>query len=392
MSTTLARIADRVLNRPLMIHADKLALIASLLDGRIGIDATGLTRDFQQSVLMPDASRYVGEFEPVDPNDPRAGRKPYRTTKQGVAVIPVIGSLVNRGSWLDAMSGITSYEKLKYEVSAAMNDSAVKSILLDMDSPGGEAVGAFEAADVVREASKKKQIVAVVNGMACSAAYAIAAASSKVVATPSGLTGSIGVVMLHMDNSVRLHDAGVKPTLIFAGARKVDGNPYQPLTDEVKGELKAEIDSFYDLFVASVASVRPMTEQAVRDTEARVYLGAQAVEIGLADEVGSFETALAELNGGSGRNPNPKGNRMTTSNNNPAATTFTQADVDAAVTKALAAGRDGTLAEGQKAGATAERDRFKAVLGAEAYKGREASAHHLLLTTDMTAEERKSVV
>ena len=100
MSTTLARIADRVLNRPLMIHADKLALIASLLDGRIGIDATGLTRDFQQSVLMPDASRYVGEFE-IDPNDPRGGRKPYRTTPNGVAVVPIIGSLVNRSSFFD---------------------------------------------------------------------------------------------------------------------------------------------------------------------------------------------------------------------------------------------------------------------------------------------------
>src|SRR5207253_959835 len=100
--TKLAQIADRVLNRPLMIHPDKLTLIASILDGRIGIDATDL-RDFsaEQLAAMPEASRYVGQFEATDPNDPKAGRKPYRTTAEGVAIIPVMGSLINRGGWLD---------------------------------------------------------------------------------------------------------------------------------------------------------------------------------------------------------------------------------------------------------------------------------------------------
>jgi signal peptide peptidase SppA len=168
--------------------------------------------------------------------------------------------------------------------------------LLDVDSPGGEAIGAFEVADVVREAAQEKQVVAVVNGLMASAAYAIGSAASRIVTTSSGVSGSIGVVMLHADYSHALHERGVKPTLIHAGARKVDGNPYQPLTDDVKAELKAEVDKFYDLFVSGVARGRKrMTEKSVRETQARTFIGIDAVDAGLADSVGSFESVLADL-------------------------------------------------------------------------------------------------
>src|SRR5258707_13905941 len=113
--------------------------------------------------------------------------------------------------------------------------------------------------------------------MAASAAESIASAASKIVTTSSGISGSICVVMLHADYSHRLHEAGVVPTLIFSGQRKVDGNPYEKLTAEVKGELKAEIDRFYDLFVSGVAVGRNgMTEHAIRATEARTYIRADA--------------------------------------------------------------------------------------------------------------------
>ena len=375
--TRLAHIADRVLNRPLMILPDKLALIASVLEGRIGIDATGLA---DQSKETPDASRYVGDYQDNDPEDSKAGKKPYRQTSQGVAIITVIGSLVNRGSWMDALSGLTSYEKFKYQVGSAAADSTVRSIILDIDSPGGEAVGAFEAGDAVREATKAKPVVAVVNGMACSAAYAIAAQASRIITTSSGISGSIGVVMLHADYSVALHERGIKPTLIHAGARKVDGNPYQPLTDDVKGELKAEIDRFYDLFVASVAKGRKgMSEDAIRATEARTYIGADAVSIGLADAVGSFETALSELTRASGRTT-VQNRSVSMDNNTPApAAGISKADHDRAVADARA--------EGVKAGTIAERTRIGAVLDHENAKGRESLARHFLFSTDMSADQ-----
>jgi capsid assembly protease len=268
----LIRIAERVLNRPLMILPDKLALIASVLEGRIGIDATELRELAQRA---PDASRFTGSHISED------GRrvKHYRVEK-GVAMIPVLGSLVNRGAWLGARSGMTSYEGLAFQLAQASADDDVKSIVLDIDSPGGEAVGAFEMADKVRSAAKSKSVVAVVNGMAASAAYAIASAASQIVSSPSGVAGSIGVVLMHADYSVALHQKGIKPTLIHAGAHKVDGNPYEPLSADVKSDLQAEVDSFYSLFVSSVAQGRKgrMTEKAIRSTEARTYIGQVALD------------------------------------------------------------------------------------------------------------------
>lgn len=295
--SVLAHIADRVLNRPLMILPDKLAVIASVLEGRIGIDAAGLA-DMKQNVAKaaPVASQYVGEFEPLDPRNPRGPRKPYRTTPDGIAIIQILGSLVNRGSWIDAFSGVTSYETIKFKIGAASKDPDVTSIVLDIDSPGGEAIGAFEAADAVREATSLKPVVAFVNGLAASAAYAIASAATRIVTSQSSLVGSIGVVMLHADQSKRIANAGIVPTLIFAGAHKVDGNPYEKLTSEVRTELQGEIDQFYELFCLCVARGRTsMTIKAIKATEARTFIGAAAVRVGLADQVGDLKQAMSAL-------------------------------------------------------------------------------------------------
>ena len=129
-----------------------------------------------------------------------AGKKrmlPYQRTAEGIAVITVTGTLINRGAWVGASSGETSYEGIKYQVAAATADPRARAIIIDIESPGGEAVGAFEAADVIRQAAKVKPVVAVVNGMMASAAYALGSAATKIVTTPTGLSGSIGVVMLH---------------------------------------------------------------------------------------------------------------------------------------------------------------------------------------------------
>ena len=402
--TMLAHIADRVLNRPLMILPDKLALIASVLDGRIGIDAVGL-KDVDASLFerAPGASRFVGEFEAIDPSNPRAGAKPYRTTAEGVAVIPVLGSLVNRGAWIGARSGMTSYEGLKFQIAAAAKDKDVRSIILDMDTPGGEAVGAFEVADVVRQAAQTKEVIAVVNGMAASAGYAIASAATKIVTTASGIVGSIGVVMMHADYSHRLHEAGVVPTLIFAGARKVDGNPYEKLTADVRAELKAEIDRFYELFVESVALGRSgMTLEGIRATEARTYIGADAVAIGLADAVGSFETALSDLTGRVAplSSRNLKGRTMSKDNEEG---TITLAQHTAATSLAVAEalktaqiGADAAIAkaatDATAAANTANADRIKAIFGSDEAKGREQLAASFAADATMTADKAKELL
>lgn len=298
--TVLARIADRIVGRPLLVHPAKMPMLLAMLDGRIAVDAPNWNEDAlgadlpaaaRQALLEPAASRFVGSR--VD--EERRTGLPYQRTAEGAAVISVLGSLVNRGAWLGASSGVTSYEGIKFQLQAAVRDPKVKGIILDIASPGGEAIGASDAAAAVRAAAAEKPVVAVVNGMAASAAYWLASGARGIVISEDGVAGSIGVVLLHADFSRALDKAGISPTFIFAGAHKVDANPYEPLGKEVRADLQAEIDTLYGMFTAGVAQGRRLSVDAVRRTEARTYIGSAAVAAGLADAVGTFETALAEL-------------------------------------------------------------------------------------------------
>lgn len=379
--TYLVHIADRALNRPLLITPEKAAVIMSVLAGRIGIDATG---------LHPDASRFVGSNYPID----EAGRErytPFKATRDGVGIITIAGSLVNRGAWVGASSGLVSYEGVKFQLQAAMNDAGTHSVILDLSSPGGEAVGAFETAEMVRQVAAGKRVVAVVNGMACSAAYAIAAGATEIVTTETGVSGSIGVVLLHADYSKALAEDGIKPTLIFAGAHKVDGNPFEPLPDVVKADLQAEVDAFYDQFLRTVAKGRGsrMTAETARKTEARTFIGSDAVRVGLADRVGTFESVLAELStraAAKGRPTSHKGASMSDQTGAPAAENagISKADHDREVASARASGH--------KAGATEASARIKAILTHDAAKGRETQAQVLAFETDMAPEAAVKVL
>lgn len=355
--THLLHIADRALNRPLLITPDKAAVIMSVLSGRIGVDAAG---------LQHEASRFVGDAAERDATGRPVASLPYRRTADGTAIITITGSLVNRGAWIGANSGLTSYEGIKAQIDAARNDPKVYSVILDLASPGGEAVGAFETAAAVRDLAKVKRTVAVVNGMAASAAYAIASGATEIVTTETGVSGSIGVVLLHADYSESLAAEGVKPTLIFAGAHKVDGNPFEPLSDAVKADIQAEVNAFYEKFLGTVALGRGdrMNTDRARATEARTFIGEEAVKAGLADRVGTFESVLADLSkaarSSGSRNPlNPGGRSMSDNENG-----VPKADHDAAVNAAKA--------EGETVGASAERARFAAILGHEKVKGNAA--------------------
>lgn len=347
--TFLAHLADRALNRPLLIMPEKAAVILQVLGGRIGVNA-------------PEASRFEGEW-----SENENGRlRPFKR-KGGVAVLPIVGSLVNRGAWIGANSGLVSYEGIQHQLKEAAAASDVESIVLDIQSPGGEAVGAFETAEMVRSVAAEKRVVAVVNGMAASAAYAIASAASEIVTIETGIGGSIGVVLLHADYSRALANEGIKPTFVFAGAHKVDGNPFEPLPDGVRDDLQAEIDAFYEKFLTTVAKGRGarLTAEMARATEARTFIGQDAVARGLADRVGTFESVLSDLSSGVGRtNSQSRSKAMSEKTGASAAENdagITQADLDKAVANAKAEG----VAEGKAEAEKANEDAIKTALATD---------------------------
>ncbi len=273
--TLLPHLATRLFGVPLAIYRPKLDVILSVLGPRVGLAG-----------LAPPADSTPVERGPVC--DPLCGHA-------RIAVIPIHGTLVRRTVGLEAESGLASYTAIGGQLDAALADPNVAAILLDVDSPGGESGGVFDLADRIRAATAVKPVWAVANDMAFSAAYALACAASRVFVSRTGGVGSIGVIAMHVDQSVKDARDGIRYTAVFAGAHKNDLNPHEPITDEAQAQLQAEVSRIYGLFVATVATYRGITADAVTATEAGLFFGQDAVAAGLADAVGTFDDALVQL-------------------------------------------------------------------------------------------------
>lgn len=221
----------------------------------------------------------------------------------GVAVIPLLGTIVPRGNMLLESSGATSVQVTAARFREALRDPDIGSIVLDVDSPGGQVGGIEELGREIYEARGQKPIIASVNGLAASAAYWIASAADEVVVTPSGMAGSIGVLMVHQDVSAMLEREGVRMSMVSAGKYKTEGNAFEPLTDEARADWQALVDDYYDLFTKAVARNRGVKVAEVRNGfgEGRVVTAAQAVSLGMADRVGTFGEVVQRLASGRGR-------------------------------------------------------------------------------------------
>ncbi len=270
--TLLPHLAARLFGAPLLIARPKLEVILAVLGPRIGLTGT----DAAAPVHIPTEA-------PI-PNGP-----------PGIAVIPIHGTLVRRTLGLEVDSGLTSYQSIAAQLDAALADPRARAILLDVDSPGGEAGGVFDLADRIRAATRIKPVWAVANDLAFSAAYALASAANRVFVSRTGGVGSIGVIALHADQSEKDAQDGVRYTTVFAGAHKNDLNPHAPPSDEALATLQTEVNRVYDLFVATVAQHRGLPPERVRGTEAGLFFGQDAIAAGLADALGTREDALTQL-------------------------------------------------------------------------------------------------
>lgn len=223
-------------------------------------------------------------------------REPSPKAK-AVAVIPVVGVMEQRQNvWSDFYGGIST-DGISRAFDSALNDSAVKAVLLDMHTPGGEVYGVPELSRKVHAARGTKPVVAVANSLAASAGYYLASAADRVYVTPSGDVGSVGVYMMHLDHSKMLDEVGIKPTFVKAPAHKAEGNPYEPLSDEAREYLQGEVNELYDMFVSDVAKFRGVSGSDVRQNfgEGRTLTAKRAVSAGMADGVATFDQVVNRL-------------------------------------------------------------------------------------------------
>lgn len=236
-------------------------------------------------------------IERVAPETLRKGRPP--AIRGGIAKVNLKGVLMPGGGLMGMLFGLGDpLQEFRKGLQDALASPDVGAVIIEVDSPGGSTDFIPEAAAEVRAAAGgAKPIVAHVNTMAASAAYWIASQADEIVATPSGLAGSIGVFSTHRDASKMYDEMGVKTTLISAGKYKVEANPFEPLSADARAHIQEDVNYFYDLFTADVARGRGVDQQAVVDGygEGRVLPARAAKSAKLIDRVETLGETVARL-------------------------------------------------------------------------------------------------
>ena len=303
MSFAYGHIAQRLFDTPLMYDPRKAEAFVNGLGGRIAggeVVITNAGGAIDHIAGGPHAGR-IGDF---------FGRREARWGGQslyvenGIAIIPVEGTLVHKGSFVGQSSGLTSYEGLQAQITLAARSDAVRGVAFEFDSYGGEVSGGFETAQMIATLSKAKPTIAILTDFAYSAAYLQASQTRQIIAPEFGGAGSIGVIMLHADYSRQLANEGVDVTIIRSGTRKAEGNPYEPLPADLANRWQAQVDAIREKFASVVGKGRGSRFSAAKalKTEAEAYDASAALSLGIIDAVAdpaeAFEAFAKAVNKG----------------------------------------------------------------------------------------------
>jgi signal peptide peptidase SppA len=213
-----------------------------------------------------------------------------------IAVIPVQGIITAKPTMWEPYGFTMSVQSLVAATRAAVNDPEVKSVVWDMNTPGGSTSGVAEGHADLMALRGKKPITAQVNYMSASAGYWLASAADEIASAPSAVTGSVGAYMMHMDVSKAMTDAGMQATFIHAGRDKVLGNEFEPLSDEGRSYYQGLVDNAYASFTADVATGRNMSTDIVRGESfgmGRILTADAAKRAGMIDVIRTMDQTLA---------------------------------------------------------------------------------------------------
>ena len=212
-----------------------------------------------------------------------------------IAIIDIFGPIFTRADLFSNVSGAASLDSLERQIDDALYDDSVRAIVLRIDSPGGEVTGTHEFANYVAEACKIKTVVAYVHGMACSAAYWIASATSYIYVDKTAILGSIGVVAAWTDDSKSRTAAGLTDYEVVSSQspkKRLD-----PKLDEGRAELQKQIDGLADIFIDDVAAFRDVSRNTVLTNfgQGSTFLADEAIKLGMADSVSSLRDVITKL-------------------------------------------------------------------------------------------------
>jgi signal peptide peptidase SppA len=221
------------------------------------------------------------------------------TLEDGIAVIHIENVITKKRTLFSFFFGGTSSLGIKAAFQNAIADQAVKAVLLFIDSPGGTVDGTQELANFIYANKGSRPVYAFSDGLIASAAYWIAAAADKTyISSDTVEVGSIGVVVTHIDQSKYDEMLGAQYTDITAGNYKRITSPHKPLSEEGKNYLQDQVDHLYSVFVEDVARMKALSvDQVLTMADGKIFIGTQAVEIGLVDGVATYETVIEKLKG-----------------------------------------------------------------------------------------------
>lgn len=399
MQRNLPHIISLATNAPLLLEPAYARVFFCALGRESGIHSLQIPEN-DEKLDQAGMAVVTGDF--------MAGGKPqarfYQITN-GIAVLPIFGTLVHKLGGMRPFSGMTGYDGITARLQQAMDDPEVKGVLLDIESPGGQCAGAFDCADMIYRLSEQKPVWALANDLSCSAAMLLASACQRRLVTQTSRIGSIGVVMAHTSYAGKLEQDGIDITLIYSGSHKVDLNGTRELPKSVRADYQQKMDDARLMFAEKVAQYTGLSPEAVMATEAAVYDGQAGIDVGLADEMVNAADAVMVM--AAALKNKPKGGNMPELTATEAAAQENQRVMgiigcpEAKGREALAqmlAGQPGmSVAQAQAILAASapqqeivsEADRIMAL---DEAKGREELAAMLVTMPDMTVERAKTIL
>jgi len=219
---------------------------------------------------------------------------------QKVAVIYIQGTMVTGD--IPTGLGYAASEEISQNIRNAVADKDVKAIVLRIDSPGGSPAAAQEIVDEIKKAQAHGVPVVVSMGdTAASAAYYISAPANYIIANPSTVTGSIGVIWVFQNMSASYKENGTDYQIVKSGEMKDMGSPWRGLTDAEKEYANTVVMEVYDEFILDVSKGRNISTSDVKAlADGRIYTGTRAKQLKLVDDLGDLYDAIdkaAELGG-----------------------------------------------------------------------------------------------
>ncbi|MFC1800988.1 signal peptide peptidase SppA [Nanoarchaeota archaeon] len=207
-----------------------------------------------------------------------------------VALIPIKGTIVADGTPSMLGQELTSAEEVVAFIEEANQDPNIQAIVLDINSPGGSAVASDEIAEALKRT--EKPTVAVIHEVGASGGYWIASATDQIISNRMSIVGSIGVISSYLEISQLLENYNVTYQRLVAGKYKDVGTPFKELTEEERNILQIKLDKIHDFFIDAVAENRNMPRENVAAiATGEIFLGTEALDLGLIDQLGNTKTA-----------------------------------------------------------------------------------------------------